>query len=100
LFLEGDLAVAKAVDVLFRDALSAAQDEFDKLDPTDQKRVHKWMPVSHRRLSLRRYKTSKAWLAAATKDLKPRAVDWDAILAFLQGLMPLIEQIIAMFSKT
>jgi hypothetical protein len=88
-----------ALAVTCQNLVDQGREQFGLLNPADQKQVHKWMPVSHRRIGRGRYKNAKAWLAAATKDLKPKAVDWPAVLAFLQGLMPLIAQLIAMFTK-
>jgi hypothetical protein len=80
--------------VAFENVMQAAANEFrnayDTLDASDQKRSCKWMR------KLRRGMTEGQVRRNAEKNLKPKAVDWDAIAAFIEKIMPLI---ISMISK-
>lgn len=58
----------------------------DKIHLRDCPKVERWL--TGRRL--RGYPTVATALAAAEKDLKPRAVDWSSILKFLSEILPLI----------
>ncbi len=43
------------------------------------------------------FSTAKEAMAAAKAELGPKAVDWEALAAFLERIIPLILQILALF---
>ena len=66
------------------------QDLARNIHRRDCPRVRRWL----RTAPFERYKSGEAALTAAEKTLKPRAVDWEAILAFVKEILPIILEVI------
>ena len=56
------------------------------IHPKDCPKVQVWF----RRAQYRRYGTAEKAIAAATRALKPKAFNWEALLAFLKEIIPII----------
>jgi hypothetical protein len=70
--------------------------QWRSLDARDRRACRRWMLGAVKRLLQGEFADWYEVLDDATAKLKPKAIDWPAILAFIQGLQPIIEAMIAM----
>ncbi len=73
---------------------------FRDLDKDDRPRVCEWCKGAMGKIRRGRYGAARDFMTDAKAILRPKARDWQAILDFLNGMLPLIQVLIAMFAKT
>jgi len=75
--------------IAFDEVMQVAADQADAarsaMERADQRRTCKWMSGD-----LRRGMTEAQVRRSAVKKLKPKSIDWDKVIAFIEKVMPLI----------
>jgi hypothetical protein len=90
------ITVADAVELLS----SVIGDKFAALAKKDKRAVRRFLLKSAAKLLRGKYASIGEWRGDAETALKPKAIDWAGIAAFLEAIQPLIESMIAMCAQT
>ncbi len=91
--------VAQAQPTLLNQAGDELKSRFAALDPKDRKRACVFERRANRKLHRGEYASTAEFKREAIAALKPRAVDWDSLLVFIEGLAELFAKLIPLFVK-
>jgi hypothetical protein len=84
---------------LLKDAGGAVRQLFLELHKDDRPRVCAYIGKAMSRLRRGVYKNSRVFRDEATAALKPKAIDWDRVLAFIEALVALFAKLLPLFIK-
>lgn len=88
-----------ALNPVLKEAGAELKARFNALDPKDRKRACAYERRANRKLHRGEYANAAELEEEAVATLQPRAVDWDSLLAFIQGLVDLLAKLIPLFIK-